>query len=135
MAPLLKLVQIPSFRFVISKLAGVYLVPLSRSLIKMLKSTAPKTDPWRTPCHQLPPGHKPVDHNSLPAITQFFIHQTVQPSNPSLSNSEIKMGCRTMSKPYSSPSITKGHQISQSQSAPANAKLNVSDHLLISHVP
>lgn len=45
--------DIPSFCItwlsVISRLAGVHSTPQSKSLIKMFKSTNPKTDPRRTP--------------------------------------------------------------------------------------
>lgn len=55
---------------VISKLAECAL-DLTVSLIKILKSNSPKTRALRNITHhQPPPGHRAIDHNSLPLSTQ-----------------------------------------------------------------
>lgn len=49
--------------------------------------------------HQPPPGQRKVDHNSLAAPIQPIPNASNSPSfNPFLSNLEIWMSCRTMSK-------------------------------------
>ena len=83
-----------------TNLLRVHLMPSSVSLMKMLKSTSPKTDPWGTP---LVTG---LYLNIEPLITtlclllsnQFLIHWTVHPSNPYLSNLERRMWWGTTSK-------------------------------------
>ena len=82
---------------VISKLAECALDPSSLSLIKMLKSTRPKVDPWGTSlCYWPPPGHRTIDHHWLWHSNQFLIHQIVCPFNPYLPNLEIRMWWGTM---------------------------------------
>jgi len=68
---------------VISKLAEVHSVPRSRSLIKMLKTTGPKTVPWGTP---LVIGvHLDIEPLTttvwLWVSNQFLIHWIVYPPN------------------------------------------------------
>ena len=69
-------------------------------LMKVLKSSSPKTDPWGTPLLTgLHPDTEPLITTLwLHPASQFLIHQTVHPSNPYLSNLERRMWWGTMSK-------------------------------------
>lgn len=71
-------------------LLKVHSVLLSSSLIKMLKSSGPKTDSWVT--------LGAINHNTLAMSIQFLIQTIVHPSKPYFSNLEIGMWCATVSK-------------------------------------
>ena len=47
---------------------------------------------------QPPPGHTANDYNSLAKTIQPILYPPNSPSNPYISNLEIRMWCRTMSK-------------------------------------
>ena len=85
---------------VISKLLRVHSIPPSVSLIEMLKSSGPRMDPWGTPL--ITGLHLDMEPLTtalwLRPSNQFLIQHIVQPSNPSLSNLEIRLWCRTVSK-------------------------------------
>lgn len=85
----------------LANLLRVCSTPLSTSLIRMLKSTCPKMGPCRTPLvtslHLDTEPWTPLLWLRL--SKQLFIQLTVQPSNSSLSNFEIRMWCGIMSKP------------------------------------
>ena len=92
-----------------ANLLTVHSIPSSISLIKMLKSTGPKTDTWRT---SVVTGLH-LDTELLATTlwlwpsNQFLIHWIVHPSNPPLSNLEIRMWFETWScqRPCRSPGI------------------------------
>jgi len=83
-----------------SKLLRVHSIPSLMSMMKMLKSTSPKTDPWGTPLMtSLHLDTQPLTATLwLQPSNQFFIHPIAQPSYPYLSNLEIRMWCRAMPK-------------------------------------
>jgi len=64
----------------------------------MLKSSGPKMDPWGTPL--ITGLHLDMEPLTtalwLRPSNQFLIQHTVQLSNPSLSNLEIRLWCRTI---------------------------------------
>lgn len=82
-------------------------------------------------------------------LDQFFIYWIVHhPSNPCLSNLEVRMAWDHVKRPCSSPgrwfqffihwyyhSIVENHQIGQALSALGEAVLAVSDHLFALNVP
>ena len=83
-----------------ANLLRVHSMPLSMSLIRMLKSTGPRTDPWGT---LLVPGLHPDTDPLIKTLwlcpaSQFLIHWTVHPSNPHFSNLERRMWWETMSE-------------------------------------
>ena len=69
-----------------ANLLRVHSIQLLMSLIKMLKSTHPKTDPWGTPL--ITSFHLDIEPLittlCLQPFNQFFIHRVVDPSNPRL---------------------------------------------------
>ena len=85
---------------VISKLLRVHSIPPSVSLIEMLKSSGPRMDPWGTPL--ITGLHLDMEPLTtalwLRPSNQFLIQHILQPSNPSLSNLEVRLWCRTVSK-------------------------------------
>jgi len=74
--------------------------PSSMSLIKMLKSIGPKTDPWGTLLVTgLHLDREPlITTLCLRPFNQFLVHPLVHPSNPHPTNLETGMWRGTMSK-------------------------------------
>lgn len=102
-------------QFGVINLLRVRLIPLSISLIMMLKSTDPSTDPWETLLvNSLNLDIKPlptcwlwpykqflnITTYAISCDNQFFICWIAQPSNPYLFKVEMRMSCRTMSKSF-----------------------------------
>jgi len=75
-------------------------VSLSRSLIKMLKSTGPKMDPRRSKMdHQFHPGHRPINHNPpVRSSIQVFNYRIDHISLPGLTGLHIKLCCGIIAK-------------------------------------
>ena len=135
---------------VISKLLRVHSVPSSMSLIKMLKSTNPKRDPWGTSLAislyldteplTLAATFQPIPYlqNSPP-----FKSIPLQCRDKDLVGDHVKGLAQVQVDDTSClyfvhqccHSITEGHQVGQTRPSLGEAVLAVSDHLLIPHVP
>ena len=64
-----------------ANLLRVHVIPLSMTLIKMLKSIGPKTSPLRDiTCDWPPLRHRTIDHNPLTATSQPVLNPLNSPS-------------------------------------------------------
>ena len=58
-----------------ANLLRMHSVPSSRSLIKIINKTGPKTEPWvNTACDWLPAGFNSVHHSSVGSAIQMFFY-------------------------------------------------------------
>ena len=134
-----------------ANLLRVHLSSLSISLIKTLKSTSPKTCPWRgTTYDQHPPEQRAIDSNPLATIIETIIYQ---PNSPAFKSISLQFRDKNVVQ-YHLKGLAQvqvddiscsffvhwrchsfiGHQIGQARPAFAEAVLTVSDHLHILHV-
>jgi len=83
-----------------ANLLRAHSIPLSMSLIRMLRSTCSRMGPWGAPLStSLQLGIDLLTTTlHLWLSDQLFIYLIVQSSNPSLSKLEIRLWCETMSK-------------------------------------
>lgn len=94
------------------KVLGVSLTPLSVALITTLKSPGPMAESGGDTSHPSPPPA----HGALTTAPwlcpsgQLLLHQITRPSQPGLSNLEIRMSCGAVSRASREPGHSRAYK-------------------------